>query len=323
MFLPACATNGTIRSENNMDYSAFIGNNSSYSDTESKASGGATNSKDAHYKAKLAINKGDYDQALYYYVKALEFNQKDIPALIAIAKIHTLKDNLAPTLLAYKMVLDIDNNNIIALEGEGLALLKAGKALQAKDMLDKANNLESNRPLTLMGLAVYNDLVADFNKSKEYYLASAKLAPKSVKILNNYGYSRYLAGDWEDAENTYKKLLRQDPNHTQGILNYGLLLARKGETDRALQEFKKVMTESEAYNELGYIYMMEQDYEKAKRLYEMAISASPTYFDKATKNLEQLKVLVSEYTKPGITQESNTQVISQDQEMTITKDILK
>ena len=62
---------------------------------------------------------------------------------------------------------------------------------------------------------------------------------------------------------------------------------------------KKVVSESEAYNELGYIYMMQQDYGKARRLFEMAISSSPTYFERASKNLEQLKLLVSRLTRTG------------------------
>jgi len=66
-----------------------------------------------------------------------------------------------------------------------------------------------------------------------------------------------------------------------------------------LQTLKKVVSESEAYNELGYIYMMQQDYGKARRLFEMAISSSPTYFERASKNLEQLKLLVSRLTRTG------------------------
>ena len=51
--------------------------------------------------------------------------------------------------------------------------------------------------------------------------------------------------------------------------------------------------------------MMQQDYAKAKQLFQLAISSSPTYFEEASKNLEQLKYLVSEYTKTGTSQASD------------------
>lgn len=294
-----CATTEKTQRHDNLDYSILRGDGETYSDTESAASGGVVDNEDAHRKAQQALNKRDSNQALYYYVKALEFDATDTKAMLALAKIHSSRENLEPTLLAYRMILEIEPDNVEATEGAGLTLLKINQSKQGKAMLDKANELSPGRPNTLMGLAVYHDLKSEFVKSKQYYLEAVKAAPKSARILNNYAYSRYLAGDWSEAEEIYKKLLRQSPKHRQGILNYALLMARKGETMEALQTFKKVLTEAEAYNELGYIHMMQQDYEKARRLFEMAISASPTYFERASKNLEQLKILISKYTRSG------------------------
>lgn len=297
MIFTGCATQGkTVQRNSDARYSALKGGGT-YGDTEAIASGGVENNQAAHVKAQQALSQSDFDRALYYYVKALEFNSKDIPALLALARIHTILKNLEPTILAYRLILESEPNNIEAMEGAGLTLLKINKAKQALVMLEKVNALSPGRAMTLMGLAVYYDLNADFDSAIQYYQSAAKAAPNSVKILNNYAYSRYLAGDWEEAENIYKKLLRQSPNHIQGVLNYGLLQARKGDATEALQTFKKVLSASEAYNELGYIYMMQKNYDTAKRMFELAISFSPTYFEVASNNLERLKLLVSKFTK--------------------------
>lgn len=299
MALSSCATNGKINEGDASKFGTLKGNGGTYGDTQSIASGGVSTNIEAHAKARAALNHRDIDKALYYYVKALEFNSKDIPALMALARLHSAQGNIEPTILAYQLILEQEPDNLDAMEGIGLTLLKINRANQAKVILEKVNKLMPGRPMTLMGLAVYHDLIADFDRANEFYQKAAKAAPRSAKILNNYAYSRYLAGDLEESENIYKKLLKLSPEHPQGLLNYGLLQARTGKTVDALQTLKKVLTESEAYNELGYIYMMQQDYGKARRLFELAISSSPTYFDKASKNLEQLKLLVSRLTKTG------------------------
>jgi Flp pilus assembly protein TadD len=317
--LSSCATSGKI-DDDTSKFGALRGSGSTYGDTQSIAAGGAASNIEAHAKARAALNKQDIDKALYYYVKALEFNPKDIPALMALARLHSAQGNIEPTILAYQLILEQEPNNIDAMEGAGLTLLKINRANQAKAMLEKANELAPDMPLTLMGIAVYYDLISDFDRANEYYQKAAKLAPKSVKILNNYAYSRYLAGDLEESENIYKKLLRQSPKHTQGLLNYGLLQARIGKTAEALHTLKKVLTESEAYNELGYIYMMQQDYGKARRLFELAISSSPTYFERASKNLEQLKLLVSRLTKTGTKKRNSHTRSEKEDEGNIIKD---
>ena len=299
MTVSGCASNGAVNHGDASKFSALKGNGGTYGDTQSIVSGGASNSIEAHAKAQEALNQRDIDRALYYYVKALEFNPKDIPALMALARIHSAQGNIEPTILAYQLILEQEPNNIDAMEGAGLTLLKINRPDQAKAMLEKVHELAPDMPLAIMGIGVYYDLISDFDRANEYYQKAAKIAPKSVKILNNYAYSRYLAGDLEESENIYKKLLMQSPGHTQGLLNYGLLQARIGKTAEALHTLKKVITEPEAYNELGYIYMMQQDYGKARRLFELAISSSPIYFERASKNLEQLKLLVSKLTKTG------------------------
>ena len=297
--LSGCATKGGASNQDNSKFNALRGSETTYGDTESIASGGATSNEEAHAKAQLALSQKDIDQALYYYVKALEFKPKDITALLALARLHSSLGNIDPTIFAYRLILEQDPNHIEAMEGAGLTLLKVNRANEAKTMLDRVYKLAPNRPMTIMGIAVYYDLIKDFDHANEYYQNAVKIAPTSVKILNNYAYSRFLAGDLDESENVYKKLLKQAPNHKQAILNYGLLQARVGKTTEALQSLRKVISEPEAYNELGYICMMQQDYGKARRLFELAISSSPTYFDRASKNLEQLKLLVSRLTKTG------------------------
>jgi len=299
VMLMGCTTTTSTVKFDQSKYATLRGSGSAYVDRENSASGGVSSNEEAHTKASQALSQRDIDRALYFYVKALEFNPNDVNALLALARIHTAQGNLDPALLAYRLILDVKPDHIDATEGAALILLKVNKAKQAKIMLDKTNKLAPGRPMTLMGLGVYYDLTSDFDKANYYYQQAAKASPSSVKILNNYAYSRYLAGYWDEAENMYKKVLHIDPKHPQATLNYGLLQARKGDTINALQTLKKVLPESKAYNELGYIYMMQQDYGKARRMFELAISTSPTYFEQASKNLEQLKLQVSNLTKTG------------------------
>jgi Flp pilus assembly protein TadD len=270
------------------------------SEVVGKASTGVQSNKEAKEKATKALSSANYDLALFYYIKALEFDDKDTDSLHQIAKIHDLRGDIASSTLAYRMILEDDPEDLVAMEGLGRRYLQQNKTNEAELLFEKVISKNPNSANSLMGLGVISDLKSDFAAAEQYYQKAIAISPKSVEILNNYAYSKYLSGDWDEAEKLYKKTLAAYPNHPQTLLNYGLLKARQDKPNEAIMLFKKVLSEPQAYNELGYIYMVQHDYEKAKQLFIKAISASPTYFEEASRNLEQLNILVNEITSKGV-----------------------
>lgn len=255
---------------------------------------GADTTADPRPKADAAMQQGDIDSALYYYVKTVERDAKDVAAMTAIGRIHEARGNLDLSAAAYELVLRTDSTRVDARERLGLVLLRRSRYDDAQMQLEAVLAADPVRVTALNGLAVIADLRGDRTRSQDYYDRAVKIAPNSTRILNNYAYSLYLAGAWPQAEQIYRRLLTLDGKHSQGALNYGLLLARKGDAKGALETFRRVLPEPHAYNELGYIFMMAQRYNDAANLFLKAIETSPTYFRQAYDNLEKVRALAPE-----------------------------
>jgi len=254
---------------------------------EDKTKGG----KEAKLKAQNALSAGDMDAALYYYVKALDHDAKDLVALNAIGGIHSKRGNNELAILAYRMVLENEVDNLDGQIGLGLSLIRTNKYYEARFTLLRALRHNPKRPQIYNGLGVIADIQHIFSEARWFYAQALTMAPDSPITRTNIAYSFFLSNEWDKSEKVYQKVLRQHPKHAQASLNYGLLLARKGNIFDALTQFEHVLDKPQAYNELGYILMLDRKYTVAEQLFQKAISASPSYFEKAYKNMEQLKEL--------------------------------
>jgi tetratricopeptide (TPR) repeat protein len=113
-------------------------------------------------------------------------------------------------------------------------------------------------------------------------------------LKNNIGYSYYLAGNLQQAASWFTKAIQADANYRAAIKNLALLYARQGWYDRAVDTFAKAVDEPEAYNDAGYIAMRNGDLNKAIELLTKAIRLSPTYYELAYENLEQVNEQLDE-----------------------------
>lgn len=238
-----------------------------------------------------AQGEGDRDKALYYYVKAVEKDSKNGKALKNIGDLQRSLGNTKLAYKAYELALDASPEDIDVREKFGVALLGDGQYRDAEMYLSKVVEADPKRIDAFNGLGVIEDVRGNFQKAKTFYNAALKLKPKSLGLLNNLAYSFYLEGDWTKAEQVYIKLLSLDSHDKSGNLNYGLLLARQGKTKKALEFYEKVLPKASALNEIAYVYKLDKRYQEAMELFEMAIDASPVYFEKAYESLKQVRDL--------------------------------
>lgn len=251
----------------------------------------AKSSGEAKTKARQAMRDSNDEKTIFYYVKALEFDAKDLESLLTIGAIHARNASYGPASAAYKMALDVEPRNIEALEGLGLAILKSGRYDESRLLLEQVVALDPNRVRSILGLGLVHDVKRDFVTANNYYSLALKIAPNSPAVLNNYAYSLYLSGAWDKAEQIFLKLLNRNPTHYHGALNFGLLQARRNQLKEALATLERVLPRAAAYNELGYIVMLGGQYDTAERLYELAMVNSAAYFPRAYENLEFVRAL--------------------------------
>jgi Tfp pilus assembly protein PilF len=239
-----------------------------------------------------AVRNNNMELALFHYVKVLSLNPDLIEALYKIATIHSALGNTELAEKAYRDILKQEKNHAGTLEGLGLLQLRQKKYDPAKQNFAAAIKADPKRWRSYNGLGVIADLEKDYTGAQKYYQAALQTTPDSSMLLNNLGYSYYLAGNWPSAQQFFEKALVKNSLYEKAWANLGLLYVRQNNYDKAASSFDHIMDKAKSLYYIGYILMMEGNYAAASEYFHKAISASPTYYADANKNLERIQRLL-------------------------------
>lgn len=241
-----------------------------------------------------AMARGKPDEALYQYVKAVDLDNDSDTALYKIGDIHSNRGNTEKAIKAYEMALKINPDHGDAHEGLALLLLNKRKYDEARNHLTKAEaNGATINWRVYNSLGVISDLENDYKQAIIYYRKALALQPELPLILNNIGYSRYMLGDWDSAEKYYRKAVRNDKSFARSWRNLGLIYARKENYEEAVSAFTQVENLHEAYNDIGFICMLNGRHDISEAFFKRAIKLAPRYYETANNNLQKNRRLAS------------------------------
>ncbi|PSJ46946.1 tetratricopeptide repeat protein [Zobellella taiwanensis] len=263
-------------------------------------------------EARMLISQsqtsGNPDAMIYAYSQALafrEFNKADL--YLAIARLEQQRRNNSRAEQAYREALAADGKRQDAKEGLALLLVDMKRHQEAESLLqevvaaDQARlgasaegqcRTDNQSPWrSYNGLGLLADIMEQGSRAREHYQCALAIQPGLAMLHGNLGFSYYLDGEYPQAERALTRAVNQDPEYQRGWSNLGLLYYRWGRKSEALSALRKVMSQAEALNDLGYIAMMEGEYEEAAGLFQRAIDASPRYYPKAVENLGQAKTM--------------------------------
>ncbi|MEH6814859.1 MAG: tetratricopeptide repeat protein, partial [Motiliproteus sp.] len=259
-----------------------------------------TSVEDALKNGDQAYKASDFNRALFEYVRALDLDDKNPAIYVKIGNAHVKMKNNGVAHLAFNESLKLDANHIAALESMGNLFLRNNKIPEAKVYLEKAINLyeagmqKADAALvfpisayTSMGIAM--DMENDTQKATDYYYKALDKAPYSYSIHNNIGYSYYLSGAWAEAERFYARAIELNNKYVLAWKNLGLLYARQDRFMESMNAFEQVMEKSQAYNDIGYICLIDGKYEEAEVFLIKAIDLNTRYYKIAEQNLEKVR----------------------------------
>ena len=231
-----------------------------------------------------AWRQGKLDLAIYLYVQSLGYDATAPEPFLKIGAIHEQLGNRALAEKAYELALERDPNNAAACERLGLLYLESTRNDEAGALFDRSIALEPNRWRAENGLGIVADRRKDFAAAIAHYDRALAIEPKAAVVMNNRGYSRFLAGDLPGAEADLKEAIRLGAR--DGVwTNLGRVQARQARYAEALETLLQEVDLANAYNLLGEAAMKRGDNAQAKRYFESAVSASPRYFEAAQKYL--------------------------------------
>jgi Tfp pilus assembly protein PilF len=142
-------------------------------------------------------------------------------------------------------------------------------------------------------LAVLNDLKGNFTMSAECYRKARLYQGVSSALCCNQGYSLYLQGRYPEAESTLREAIALGHSNQRAHNNLGLVLARTGRTEAALDEFRLAgRAPAEAHANLALGRAVVGDFEGARGAYERAVAIDPTSVQ-ARRGLRQTNDLIA------------------------------
>jgi tetratricopeptide (TPR) repeat protein len=115
-----------------------------------------------------------------------------------------------------------------------------------------------------------------------------KIKDLNVEEVFALAIKNHKNNDLEVAQNFYNQTLKIDPNHTDALINLGVILRSLGKHQEAIICYEKVIkinpNYAEAHNNLGTIFNGLKQFNEAITCYEKAIEINPNYAD-ALNNL--------------------------------------
>jgi tetratricopeptide (TPR) repeat protein len=135
------------------------------------------------------------------------------------ANIYYYKEEYDEAIKCYDKVLEIDPNDIFALNNKGLALDDLGKHDEAIKCYDKVLEIDPNYAAAVWynkGLALYH--LGNYNEAIKCYDKALEIDPSYINALINKGNALCYLSNYNEAIKCYDKVLEIDPNHV-GVLN--------------------------------------------------------------------------------------------------------
>lgn len=154
--------------------------------------------------ARLKALKNDYNNAIFYAKKSLEYNPNMLPAYILLGQVYgEISDE----------VNSLQNFEIAEEKGLVSASLyyEWGKALQKFEK---------------------------FDKSIEKYCKAYEMEPENLEIVAGLGLSYVLNNDFEKAKPLLEKVMEKEPDNTRVKQALAVIDYEQGETDKAIATFK-------------------------------------------------------------------------------------
>jgi tetratricopeptide (TPR) repeat protein len=183
------------------------------------------------------LNLGDIDLAEQMLRVALRLNPRSYEALTNYGGVLARAGRYDEALAYFQQALTIHPDGALALDCVGIALHNLRRFDEACLYFERAVALQPNAANIR---ASYGKALCEqgrFEESDAQLLEATRLNPAFAEAHNLHGLLKHHVGDEAAAEACFNETLRLDPSHAQARLNRALVWMRRGELDRAWNDY--------------------------------------------------------------------------------------
>lgn len=136
-------------------------------------------------------------------------------------------------------------------------------------------------------LGVLLGAMGQFTEAEKMLRRAVQLRPENPILRNNLGFQLVLQQNWRGAEQAFTRAIELEPGFARAHINLAMVMSRLGRFDEALETFRAVLPEADAYYNLGLMYRSRKRYEDAAKAFQDALNANPDFIAAQTR-LDQI-----------------------------------
>lgn len=189
----------------------------------------------------------------------------------------------------YTQILKDNPGNLDAMEGHALTLMAQGKPTDAGREFSEIMKRDTRRWRTLNGLGILFVTKGMIPEAMSYYTEALRHSPDNPSVLNNVGLSQAVDKNYSRATEALEQAARVAPGddrRKQIELNLAMVEGISGNMEKARALASKYLDGPALENNLGFYAHLAKDDSLAKTYLSMALSHSPTYYERAWNNLD-------------------------------------
>jgi tetratricopeptide (TPR) repeat protein len=214
--------------------------------------------------------KGQIDRAMVAYLEAVKLAPDAVLPRERIGYVQ-LNHDLERAEAIFIGLLQKDPENVEVLRGLSLAYLGLGKLEPAREMLERAVEVDPKSAGAEYALGATLGLLGRKEEALAHTERARELRPDDATIANGLGVAHMVMRHWIEAELAFREAIRLDSRVAAYYNNLGLALGRQERYTDALAVFRKFGSEQAAENNLGFIYYLNGRYDDAIVHYERAL----------------------------------------------------
>ncbi len=190
-----------------------------------------------------SYSKGDIDKAIMWFERIYKLKNPPVRPCVSYAYIVLKKGD---TNKAEQILQELLKNNSSSPDTPYIKSIIA-LVLWKKGKIDEAVSLLENVIKSYVTTSVYESLgymlieQGDLQKALKLNLEAYEYNSDDKVIQDNLGQTYYLLGEYDKANEIYEKLLKSSPAFPEAYYNYGLLLDKLGNKEKAVEMMKKAL----------------------------------------------------------------------------------
>ena len=184
-----------------------------------------------------SYQKGDYDEAIKHYTKAIELDPKHVSAYYNRGSAYEQKGDHDLAIEDFNKAIDLNPDFASAYFNRGNAYAKKEEHDLAIADYSEVIELDPNHVVAYYNRGNAYQRKREYDHAIENYTKAIELNPNYAEAYYNRGVAYWMKGEYDRAIADYSKAIEINPDHATAYYNRGLAYQREGEPDKAQADF--------------------------------------------------------------------------------------